>query len=427
MASSSRFFPPLMWLMTSLFYSFQFFLRSAPNSLADGLKHEFNIDGTQFGVLCSAYYISYSLLQIPLGIALDIWGPKKILRGGTVLCVFGGVLFGLSTSYPMAVLGRFMIGAGAAVSFIGSIRMNGLWISSAYLAFAVGLLSAMGKLAGGAAANAFLPTLIKAMPSWHWVIFLLCGIGAILTVLIWIFAKNGPSDHFVSSIKKINIKDLGQQILSVARLPVVWGMGFFGYSLYLTLAVFGDNYSSSFLKQSMNLTEASTINVGYMASLIMIGSAAGAAMISYLSDRFKRRLFFLRLSAAMTLIFSSLVIFLHGLTPNVICVLLFFWGFFSGGQILIFIVSAESAPKGLSGMAIGMTNSILMLGGALQNPIVGWLLTRSSGKTQVDGPILYALQDYQYALSSLTVCFVIALIISFLIKESHPSVAKISS
>lgn len=422
MAFSSRFWPPFMWLITSLFYSFQFFLRSAPNPLAEVLKQEFMIDAKGFGFLCSAYYISYAFLQIPLGIALDIWGPKKILRIGTILCVMGGLLFGFSTSFGMAVVGRFLIGTGAAVSFIGSIRMNSLWFSSAYLAFAVGLLSAMGKLAGGAAANAFLPKLIKAMPSWHMAIGLLCAIGGILTILVWIFVKNGPQDHFVSSMKKINFKVLGGEILRVAQLPIVWAMGFYGYSLYLTLSVFGDSYSTGFLRKVMPLSDE---GLGNLSSLVMVGSAFGAATLSYLSDRFKQRLLFLRVSASMTLILSSLVFFVTGHSLIVMQMLLFSWGFFSGGQILIFVVSAESSPKGLSGMATGLTNALLMAGGAFHNPLFGYLLEFfRKGKTDLNGLPLYAIEDYQRSFLSFTFCFIVAFVISFLIKESHPSSQK---
>ena len=102
--------------------------------------------------------------------------------------------------------------------------------------------------------------------------------------------------------------------------------------------------------------------------------------------------------------------------------MLFLLGFFSGGQVLIFAVVAESLPSKISGMATGMTNAILMAGGALHNPLVGYLLNyvKSRGKS----PSTYTLMDYQIAFISLSLCFVISLMISFLIKETHPKAAK---
>lgn len=416
MKGSPMLWASLTWLMTSLFYSFQFFLRSAPNAMADQLMMDFKINAIQLGWLSSAYYIAYSLLQIPIGISLDIWGPKKILRIGTVLCVLGGVLFSNAETFSMAFMGRCLIGTGAAVSFIGSVRMNTLWFSPAYLAFAIGLLSALGKLAGGASANALLPSLMKWAPSWHYVIWGICMWGSFLTLIIWIFAKNGPQDRFVSSINVLSFKEIKTQFTQVLKVPAIWYMGLYGYALYLTLSVFSDTYSINFLCQHLGIARE---QAGRLASCVMIGSAVGASTISYLSDRFRQRLIFLRGCALCTFLFSSLVFFGPAFSLGIMGIILFCLGFFSGGQILIFAVAAESDPLRRVGMATGITNALLMAGGALHNPLVGWLLQAFSHNTKDHHPI-YTLFNYRIALSSLSICYIVAFIISFIVLESHP-------
>lgn len=379
------------------------------------LMEEFHVNAGMLGLLSSAYYIPYSLLQIPIGISLDLWGPKKILRIGTLFCVLGAVLFGFSSSFLTACLGRSLIGMGAAVSFIGSIRINSLWFSSAYFAFATGLLTAMGKLGGGALSNFILPLWVQKASSWHQIIWILSAWGGILTLLVWLFVRNGPEDKFVPMVKKISVKNVFHEFVKVLKQPIVWYMGFYGYSLYVVLSVFTDTYSIQFLCKKLSITQS---NAGALAAFVPIGSAVGASTISYFSDFLKKRRLFLRISAFFTLVISSLIFFGPECLNPLMGPLLFLLGFFSGGQALVFVVAAESLPSKISGMATGMTNAILMAGGALHNPLVGYILDHCKGGAQTI--CVYTIADYQRAFCSLSFCFVLSLIISFLINETHP-------
>jgi sugar phosphate permease len=404
------------WLLTSLFYSFQFFLRSAPNALSDQLMADFSIDATMLGLLSAAYYIPYSILQIPVGIALDVFGPKKILRIGTFVCVIGGLLFSFATTFPVAIAGRFFIGLGAAVSFIGSIRINSLWFSHARLAFAIGLLSAVGKL-GGSAANALLPILVPKVPSWSHVIWVLCLCGFVLVGLIWLFVKNGPGDTFSPVIKTMSVKELKPQVFTVLKTPMVWMMGIYGYALYLTLSVFSDTYSINFLTERLHTSRSMA---GSISSVVLMGSAVGASVLSYFSDKFRQRRPFLRFCSLITLLLSSLVFFGPPLPVWVMTVTLFALGFCSGGQVLVFVVAAESVPFQLTGIAVGVTNSILMMGGALHNPLIGFLMNWFWDGKQEKGHPIYSLLDYRIAFSSISICFAMAFVLSLIMKESHP-------
>lgn len=412
----------LIWGMTSLFYGFQFFLRSAPNAMSAQLMQEFHIDASMLGLLSAAYYVPYSMLQIPIGITLDLCGPKKVLRVGTVLCVLGALLFSIAPNFFTACCGRSLIGMGAAVSFIGSVRMNSLWFSSAYLAFATGLLSAMGKLWGGAASNFFLPYLMQKIASWNVVIWALCGWGTFLTLLIWLLVRNGPKDNFTPAIQVISLKGIHEEFTKVLRNPTIWEVGIYGYALYLVLSVFADTYSIDFLCKKLNIMRD---KAGFFALWVPVGSAVGASVLSYLSDRLKKRKIFLQCASFSTLFFSSVLFFGPTFPDSVMIAILFSLGFFSGGQVLIFAVAQESMPVRFAGMATGTTNALLMASGAIHNPLVGWLLTRAWDGKSLNGNHLYTLGNYQFAFSSLTFFFALAFVISLFVKETHPKSLKV--
>jgi nitrate/nitrite transporter NarK len=390
--------------------------------MGDALIQDFGINVEELGWFSATYYVSYSLLQVPLGIALDIWGPKRILRIGTIICVLGAVLFVMALDFKIALLGRMFIGMGAAASFIGSIRMSTLWFSPGYLAFSIGLLSAMGKL-GGALANKTLPYLMHSGMNWQYVIGLLCAVGAVLALLIWIFLKNGPKDTFRGVSEVPSWALIQKEVWSVLKGPTVWMMGLYGYSMYLVLSVFSDTYSINFLSCNLDISKE---HAGSLSSWAPIGSAIGASLISFLSDRFQQRRLFLRLCSCMTLAISSVIFFGPPVSPSFMRGLLFALGLASSGQILIFAIVAESFSSRLTGIATGITNALLMLGGALHNPLVGRLLSSSQDHGAIESSMIYTIRDYRVAFSSLTVCFFAASVISFFVKETHPSKHKTS-
>jgi sugar phosphate permease len=399
-------------IATSLFYSFQFFLRSSPNAMAEPLMRQFNLDPLHLGWLSAAYYIPYALLQIPIGILLDVFGPKAVLRVGVVLCVVGAGLFGWAPSFFWAMLARMLIGAGAAVSLIGSIRMNTLWFAPTYLAFTIGCLSALGKV-GGSLANGMLPHILEKT-HWQTIIQVACALGLGLALMIWIFVKNGPQDTFQSEMRSQGWAGIRLSFSQVIRRPTVWMMGLYGYSLYLTLTVFSDTYSIGFLRTHLGLSQ---IQAGTLASLVGLGSAVGSSLLTWISDHIQRRLPLVRLCAAATLCLS-LILFFGPILPKALTAgVLLAFGFFSGGQILAFVIATESLPKPLAGMASGVINAMLMMGGMIHNPLMGGLLRWSHGP----GAHPYTALDYRWALASLSLCFAGAVVVSLFLHESHPT------
>ena len=90
----------------------------------------------------------------------------------------------------------------------------------------------------------------------------------------------------------------------------------------------------------------------------------------------------------------------------------------------MFVTGAESGPSRLSGLSVGTINAILMLSGALHNPLMGYCIQWSwDGRYQGHHP-LYTPDNYQTGCIAIYVFFVIAFILSFCLKESHPERVK---
>lgn len=89
-------------------------LRAVTATLAPSFSAEFALGAADLGLLAGAYFLGFSLLQLPLGAALDGWGPRRVEVGLLVLAVVGCALFAAAGGFASLVLARMLIGMGVA-------------------------------------------------------------------------------------------------------------------------------------------------------------------------------------------------------------------------------------------------------------------------------------------------------------------------
>jgi len=102
-----------------------------------------------FGVLTSVYFLAFALFQIPAGVLLDRYGPRRVDAALLLVAALGAVVFALAPSFAFLIAGRALIGLGVCVALMASFQAFTLWYASDRLAtlnsraFAVGILGAM--------------------------------------------------------------------------------------------------------------------------------------------------------------------------------------------------------------------------------------------------------------------------------------------
>jgi predicted MFS family arabinose efflux permease len=95
-------------------YFFSALLRAVTATLAPTFSAELGLGSGQLGLLAGAYFLGFSAMQLPLGSALDRFGPKRVLIVLLAVAVAGCVSFGLSRDLPQLLLSRFLIGVGVS-------------------------------------------------------------------------------------------------------------------------------------------------------------------------------------------------------------------------------------------------------------------------------------------------------------------------
>ena len=135
------------WFFCALFFFYAFVLRVAPAVMVEELMREFTVGAAILGYLSATYLYIYAALQIPLGLVVDKYGLRGVVAGACAVCGIGSVVFSLAENVYVAYLGRGLVGAGAAFSFVGALNMAARWFPSRFAVLG-GWAQMMGSVGG---------------------------------------------------------------------------------------------------------------------------------------------------------------------------------------------------------------------------------------------------------------------------------------
>ena len=130
-------------------YYVSYAFRSVNALLGPQIATEFGLGAAELGLLTSVYFLSFALFQIPVGVLLDRYGPRRVDAALLLVAALGAVVFALAPSFAFLILGRALIGLGVCVTLMASFQAFTLWYPTERLAtinsraFAVGILGAM--------------------------------------------------------------------------------------------------------------------------------------------------------------------------------------------------------------------------------------------------------------------------------------------
>lgn len=419
------------WLICGLgaiFYSYEYLLRIAPSVMEHALREHFNLSATGFGLLSSIYYFAYVPMQLPVGVLMDRYGPRRLLTFACLICVIGTFMFTGTTIFWIAATGRFLVGFGSAFAFVGVLKLATIWLPENRLAMASGMTSALGPI-GAMLGDNFLELFVVRL-GWIKTLNITALFGILLVFVLWLGIHDKKGTHrqngTVPSFKKGMI-DLG----IIIRNKQIWVNGMYGCLVYLPTTVFAELWGIPYLMHAHGLTASAA---GLANSVLFLGFIIGAPLMGYMSDKLSRRKFPMLFGAAGAAMVMMIILYMPGLTQSNVQILMFILGLLYSSQAIVFAVGRELSPGEAAGTAMAVTNMIVMLGAMLLQPLVGHLLDFSFsthlGDTATTGAVvnnlqrLYTVDDYQFALSIIPLGILIAAILTFFLKETHAHAKK---
>jgi sugar phosphate permease len=405
----------IFWIL-AFAYILVYFHRLSPAVVAVDMMRDLQTGGALLGLLGSAYFYPYAIMQLPAGLLSDSWGPRRTITLFFIIAFVGSLLLGLAPSLFWAVVGRALVGLGVSMLFVPTMKVLAEWFRVREFATMTGILMAMGGLGVLTAASplAWLSTLI----GWRFS-FVAVGIFTLLlAILVWLFVRDRPADLGWPSPSEplgpnppsIGLLEGMKKVLTYPRFWPVAIWFFFDCAIFFS---FGGLWGGPYLMQVYGLTKA---QAGQILSMMAIGMIVGSPLVSFLSNRiFRGRKPVLVLSSFIVLCLTALLAFhTEGLPVAVLYLICLGLGIFSSAIVVVgFTTTKELFPVQIAGTSTGLVNLFPFAGGALFQPFLGYLLERNG---QVEGAFTPA--GYQQAFLSLFVCGIIAFLSCLLLKET---------
>ena len=145
-------------------YLLSYVFRTINGPLAEELIEQFGLDAGSLGILTSTYFLAFSLAAIPLGVALDAFGPRRVQGWLMIVAAIGALVFAFAPGMPLLIVGRAVIGLGVSGGLMAGLKAHALWISPRYLPLANGGLVMFGGF--GAIAATMPMNLIDLTLGW---------------------------------------------------------------------------------------------------------------------------------------------------------------------------------------------------------------------------------------------------------------------
>ncbi|MBC8238882.1 MAG: MFS transporter [Alphaproteobacteria bacterium] len=196
-------------------YFFSYFYRTVNAVVAPYLRQDIGLGPADLGLMSAAYFLSFAAFQIPLGLLLDRYGPRRVQ--GSLYCVaaLGALLFSMGDSVTTLVLARAMVGFGVSGGLMAALKAIVMWFPLNRVAFINGWYMAFGGL-GALAATAPVDFAMQIM-DWRQMFMLLGAITLVVAALILLVVPERPGSAATGSLIS-QIKEIGQ----IYRDPFFW-------------------------------------------------------------------------------------------------------------------------------------------------------------------------------------------------------------
>lgn len=403
----------VIWLLSAFFMFYKYAIEVSPSVMALDLMSEFSLSGVAMGNLAASYFYAYLLFQIPAGLLIDRFGPRKVTTVAILLCSFGSFLLSFANTLDVALLGRFIAGAGAAFAALNCLKLIANWFPVRQFALMAGLMMSVGML-GAVGGQAPLSHFI-AFVGWRSAMAIFALIGLFLAILFFLIVRNERVYH-----RHVDLMPEPPRVVkslkTIFRNPQAWSLSFYSGFAFAPVSAFGGLWGIPFLQEAYGY---SPHLAAQGASLIFVGFALGAPLFGWISDRMERRKPVMMWGTLAGGISLALVLYFPHLPLYLMCGLLFLFGFCISSFLLCFTLMKESHVPLVAATAIGFMNAFDALFGAFSDPLTGKVLDLFWAGQMVEGARIFPLSAYRWALAILVFYLLMALLSLTKVKESY--------
>ncbi|GMQ89762.1 MAG: MFS transporter [Gammaproteobacteria bacterium] len=346
-------------------YFLSYLYRVVNAVIAPDLVADVGLSAADLGLLTSAYFLTFALFQLPLGILLDRFGPRRTEATLLLFAAAGAFVFATATTPAMLTLGRALIGLGVSACLMAAFKAFVLWFPTERLPLVNGLqmgAGGLGALTGTAPVEAALRVI-----DWRGVFLTLAALTLLVAMIIFVVVPEKKTTQTTVPFAD-QLRGVGQVLSS----RVFWHIAPWTVAVQATFLAIQGLWVGPWLRDVAALERAS---IGQHLALIAVSMIAGYILLGAAAERLGRR----GIKPATVASFGMTAFMLLQLPiifewTGATLLMWAMFGFFGTTGIIPYVALSQSFPAQLAGRVITGLNLFVFLAAFAAQWAIGVLI-----------------------------------------------------
>ena len=359
-----------------LLYIVSQFLRNSVGVIAPNLAAEMSLSPIEIGLLSSIYFFAFAATQLPLGVALDRFGPKRCMLASIAVTVAGSVAFALAHDVFGLVVSRALLGFGTACFLMAPVALYARWFPPERFSTFAGIHLGVGTL-GALLATAPLAFAVASV-GWRTAFLAVAILTVVIGLLTWLIVSDDPPGR-TTEPRNETLRESVAGIWQVIRTPSIGRIFLVQLTSYPSFVLVVGLWGGPYLTHTYGYDLKGRGEILFVAALAQVVGSFIWGPSDRIFGRFKPPIL-----VGTALSFSALLLFaLGGVMPAPLLLVAFaLLGFSTGMTSVVMSHGRSLVPPHLLGRCITLLNIGTMGGGFLVQFVSGVVidLFPSSGR-----------------------------------------------
>ena len=348
-----------------LLYIVSQFLRNSVGVIAPNLAAEMGLSPIEIGLLSSIYFFAFAATQLPLGVALDRFGPKRCMLASIAVTVAGSVAFALAHDVFGLVVSRALLGFGTACFLMAPVALYARWFPPERFSTFAGIHLGVGTL-GALLATAPLAFAVASV-GWRTAFLAVAILTVVIGLLTWLIVSDDPPGR-TTEPRNETLRESVAGIWQVIRTPSIGRIFLVQLTSYPSFVLVVGLWGGPYLTHIYGYDLKGRGEILFVAALAQVVGSFIWGPSDRIFGRFKPPIL-----VGTALSFSALLLFaLGGVMPAPLLLVAFaLLGFSTGMTSVVMSHGRSLVPPHLLGRCITLLNIGTMGGGFLVQFVSG--------------------------------------------------------
>ena len=391
-----------VFLPFALGYFLSYLYRAVNAVIAPDLIADLGLDASTLGLLTAVYFLTFAAFQLPLGMLLDHYGPRRIEAGLLVFASLGALLFAIAPNTQALIVARGLIGFGVSACLMAAFKAYVMWFPRERLA----LINGFQMMAGGLGALAATQPIEFALgfTDWRGVFWVLAALTLISAVMVYIVVpEHGGGRH-----PNAKISDTWAGVKEVFTSAQFWRVAPQCVLSQATFTATVGLWSGPWLRDVAGLERAAVAEHLFWIASAMIAGFLSWGLIAERLQRFfaVRPMTIAAIGMSGFMVVQALIVVEFPLSHPALTLMVWMaFGFFGTAGIVPYAALSQAFPAHLAGRVNTALNLLVFVMAFVAQWAIGavidlWPQTASGG---------YAAEGYQVAFAVMLALQVLAL------------------